>query len=71
VGAVSDYVRNEVIARLAREFESSLPPSVVTEVVCQCAEHLRGNPEPALPELLERLARQRLVFLDTVPAWVG
>jgi hypothetical protein len=44
---------------------------VVTEVVGQCADHLRGTQEPALPELLERLARQRLTFLDTVPACVG
>ena len=68
---MSDHARDEVIARLSREFRASLPASVVTEVVDQCADHLHGTPESALPELLERLARQRLTFLDTVPAWVG
>jgi hypothetical protein len=71
VDAMSDHARDEVIARLSCEFRASLPASVVTEVVDQCADHLHGTPASALPELLERLARQRLTFLDTVPAWVG
>jgi hypothetical protein len=68
---MSENASSEVIERLSREFDRRIPLSVIVEVVHQCADQLRGNPQAALPELLERLARQRLKFLDTVPAWVG
>ena len=51
------------IVRLSREFPE-LGPSV-SVVVRTCREELRGSPADALPELVERLARQRLrVSLD-------
>ena len=51
------------IQRLSREFPE-LGPSV-SVVVRTCREELRGSPAGALPELVERLARQRLrVSLD-------
>jgi hypothetical protein len=46
------------IVRLSREFPE-LGPSV-SLVVRTCREDLRGSPAGALPELVERLARQRL-----------
>jgi hypothetical protein len=45
--------------RLAREFPEVSPGSIVL-VVRTCREELRGSPTDALPELVERLARQRL-----------
>jgi hypothetical protein len=52
------------IARLAREFAGQLSPRVVARVVRGCRADLSGVPAGAVPELLERLARQRL--LDVV-----
>ena len=46
------------ILRLSREFPD-LGPSI-SLVVRTCREELRGSPTDALPELVERLARQRL-----------
>ncbi|WP_176445620.1 three-helix bundle dimerization domain-containing protein [Blastococcus mobilis] len=52
------------IARLSREFPD-LGPDPIVLVVRTCREELRGSPDGALPELVERLARQRLrVSLD-------
>jgi hypothetical protein len=45
--------------RLAQEFPEVSPGSIVL-VVRTCREELRGSPADALPELVERLARQRL-----------
>jgi len=45
--------------RLAQEFPELQPGSIVL-VVRTCREELRGSPQEALPELVERLARQRL-----------
>jgi hypothetical protein len=41
------------------EFPELSPRSIVL-VVRTCREDLRGSPADALPELVERLARQRL-----------
>ncbi|TFV86010.1 hypothetical protein [Blastococcus sp. CT_GayMR16] len=50
--------------RLAEEFPELSAHSIVL-VVRTCREELRGSPADALPELVERLARQRLrVSLD-------
>ena len=47
------------VCRLAQEFPELRPRSIVL-VVRTCREELRGSPTDALPELVERLARQRL-----------
>jgi hypothetical protein len=47
------------IPRLSQEFPDVGRGSIVL-VVRTCREELRGSPESALPELVERLARQRL-----------
>jgi hypothetical protein len=46
-------------ARLAQEFPE-LRLRSIDLVVRTCREELRGSPDGALPELVERLARQRL-----------
>ena len=52
------------VCRLSHEFPELGPRSIVL-VVPTCREQLRGSPTDALPELVERLARQRLrVSLD-------
>jgi hypothetical protein len=52
------------VARLSAEFPARRA-AVVTRTVDQCRRDLDGTPSGALPELLERLARQRLQ--DGVP----
>ncbi|MCE0764438.1 hypothetical protein LWC35_16205 [Pseudonocardia kujensis] len=49
------------VARLAREFAGRVPHRVVARVVRECRADLSGVPAGAVPELLERLARQRLL----------
>jgi hypothetical protein len=49
-----------VIERLAQEFSPVVDPETVAVVAQQCLRDLDAEPEPALPELVERLARQRL-----------
>ena len=61
---VSDRSVRSAIARLRQEFPERGPGPLVL-VVRTCREELRGSPDGALPELVERLARQRLrVSLD-------
>jgi hypothetical protein len=57
--AVPDPSVRAAITRLSREFPDvgSRPISLVVRT---CREDLRGAPDGALPELVERLARQRL-----------
>jgi hypothetical protein len=50
-----------VIERLREEFEPEINRETVVDVVRQCHHELQGIPAPALPELVERLARQRLL----------
>jgi len=52
------------VARLSVEFPARRA-TVVSRTVDQCRRDLDGTPPGALPELLERLARQRLQ--DGVP----
>jgi len=61
---VPDPSVRSAIARLRQEFPE-LGPEPIVLVVRTCREELRGSPTDALPELVERLARQRLrVSLD-------
>jgi hypothetical protein len=50
-----------VVERLREEFEPEINRETVVDVVRQCHHELQGIPAPALPELVERLARQRLL----------
>jgi hypothetical protein len=61
----------EVLDRLCSDFAPLLPEAVIEEVLAQCRGELSGVPGTALPELLERLARHRLEFLDTSDAWMS
>jgi hypothetical protein len=54
----SDHSVRSAIQRLSREFPELGP--CISVVVRTCREELRGSPADALPELVERLARQRL-----------
>ena len=55
-----DPAVEQAVARLADEFRARLRPQVIGTVVRTCREELRGSPVGAMPELVERLARQRL-----------
>jgi hypothetical protein len=62
--AAPDPSVGPAITRLSREFPE-LGCRPISLVVRTCREELRGAPDGALPELVERLARQRLrVSLD-------
>jgi len=63
---MASYCYADVIERLFREFEGSVPLPVIVEVTHVCREQLSGSPITAMPELLERLVRQRLH--DMTPA---
>lgn len=54
-------VVDHVVERLIREFGHGLSRNTVTEVVRRCIDDLAGTPREAIPELSERLARQRLL----------
>ena len=56
---VSDLSVRSALTRLSAEFPELGRRSIVL-VVRTCREELRGSPNDALPELVERLARQRL-----------
>jgi hypothetical protein len=47
--------------RLIVEFGGEVDVAAIGRVVLSCREELRGAPAGALPELIERLARQRLL----------
>jgi len=49
------------IARLSVEFADDVPAPIVSRVVVRSRRDLSGVPAPALPELVERLARERLI----------
>ena len=57
----------DVTERLMAEFEDRLGLERITAVVNGCRRDLGAIPETALPELVERLARQRLVELLDLP----
>lgn len=56
---VSDLSVRSALSRLSAEFPQ-LGRGSIGLVVRTCREELRGAPDGALPELVERLARQRL-----------
>lgn len=56
---VTDLSVHSALTRLSAEFPELGQGSIVL-VVNTCREELRGSPNDALPELVERLARQRL-----------
>ena len=61
----------DVTERLMAEFEHRLHLNVISRVVNGCRRDLAGTPSGPMPELLERLARQRLldeIAHDTSPA---
>ena len=56
-----DPAVNAAIARPSAEFAENMPSVVISRVVVGSRRDLSGAPRPALPELVERLARQRLI----------
>jgi hypothetical protein len=63
---------SDVNRRLFTEFGAELPMQLIAATVRQCRRDLDadGSPHPALPELVERLARQRLADRLDVGAFV-
>jgi hypothetical protein len=49
------------VHRLAEEFDDRAAEHTVAEVVRSCRRDLSGVPATALPEMVERLARHRLL----------
>ncbi|WP_433754534.1 hypothetical protein [Nocardia sp. CA-135398] len=62
---------DQTVERLCLEFDSQFSRIRVVSTVRQCAEDLAGTPPGALPELCERLARQRLLDMMLTPAACG
>ena len=60
VPSASEPVIAETIGRLTPEFVR-LSSGIIAGVVHRCRRDLDTSPPTALPELLERLARQRLI----------
>lgn len=58
----------DVIERLFREFKDQFSLIEVVAVVRECRTQLCCSPPQALPELVDRLARQRLRSLRRSPA---
>lgn len=59
----------DVTERLFRQFEPRVSLLTIGATVRQCRRHLEaaGTPQPALPERVEHLARQRLTKLAAQP----
>ncbi len=64
---MSDQSYADVTERLFRAFAAVHPLPVITAVVQQCRNDLDSVPSGAIPELLERLAQQRLSDLRPAP----
>jgi hypothetical protein len=62
-GSKADSVLLEVIERLVDEFADTLDRVTVARVVRDCHRDLAGSPVAAIPELVERLAREELAAL--------
>jgi len=67
VNHMTDRSCADVTERLFHMFEAVHPLPVITAVVRQCRTDLDGVPSGAIPELLERLASQRLSDLQPAP----
>jgi hypothetical protein len=50
----------DLVERLFREFEDHVSLTAIADLVRESRQQLKGSPPQALPELTERLARQRL-----------
>jgi hypothetical protein len=59
-GAWHESSYADIVERLFREFEAELDLLRIESVISQCRHELRGSPPAAQPELIERLARERL-----------
>lgn len=68
-GAGRSYA--DTVERLFTEFGSRVSLPVITGVVRECRGQLSYSPEAAIPERLERLARQRLRTGARSAAMVG
>jgi len=64
---MDSYCYADVIERLFREFDGAIALPVIVEVTHECRQQLSGSPAAAMPELLERLARQRLTTRICLP----
>ncbi|WP_157110711.1 hypothetical protein [Nocardia anaemiae] len=62
---------DQTVDRLCLEFDGQFSRIRVAAMVRRCAEDLAGTPPGALPELCERLARQRLLDTMPIPAACG
>jgi len=58
----------DLVERLFREFEDHFTLIAIVDVVRECRRQLQGAPPQALPELTERLARQRLTCIAVADA---
>ena len=58
--AASQAMFTSIAMRLSEEFGHRCSTRVVEDVILVCRQDLAGSPPGALPELVERLARQRL-----------
>ena len=56
-----DRCISEAVVRLEREFAGAVQRPAIAEVVRRSRQDLDGPHPAALPELVERLARQRLL----------
>ena len=55
---------DDTIELLCAEFEATVDPDMVVEVVYGCCDELEMSPELARADVVERLARQRLADLS-------
>lgn len=60
---MASYSYADVVERVFAEFEGLVPLPVIVEVAHVCRQQLSGSPLAAMPELLERLVRQRLISM--------
>ncbi|MFI9509676.1 three-helix bundle dimerization domain-containing protein [Nocardia sp. NPDC052566] len=60
-------VTDQVVDRLTKEFEHQFSRDQVRGIVRRCVDDLAGTPPGAIPELGERLARQRLLDTEDTP----
>ncbi|MGZ4523780.1 MAG: hypothetical protein ACXVGN_08680 [Mycobacteriaceae bacterium] len=61
----------DTVERLFTEFDGLVSLPVIGATVHECREQLCSSPEAAMPELLERLARQRLISAPRAVPLVG
>ena len=69
--ASTEALVREIVARLEQQTHGRLPRVVIAETVEQSLADLSPVAPDAVPEMLERLARQRLSFLQDPSAWQG